>query len=87
VIGTWSGNRFSPVNPEDWEAFLDRTLAKTGIRDPREAYAHLMKYGLSLNYWNEYVMEAYVNHSHDMILLAGFPDLPSSRPHSRQRSV
>jgi len=83
VIGTWQKNRFSPANPQSWEGFFDRTLPKTGIGEACEAYAHLMKYGLTPNYWNEYVMEAYVNHRQDMILLAGFPDVPSSRPHSR----
>ena len=43
-----------------------------------------MKYGLERNYWNEYIFEAYVNHQHDMILLTGFPDIPLSRPHSKE---
>ena len=83
VIGTWSKDRFSPANPQEWEAFFDRALPKTGIDDIGQAHTHLMKYGLTPDYWNEYVMEGYVNHRPDMILLAGFPDVPSSRPHSR----
>lgn len=83
VIGTRSKDRFSPANPQEWEAFFDRTLPRTGIDDSGQAHTHLMKYGLTPNYWNEYVMEGYVNHRQDMILLAGFPDVPSSRPHSR----
>ena len=75
--------RFVFADPKEWEAFFERTIPKTGIENAGEAYAHLMKYGLSSNYWNEYVFEAYVNHRPDMILLAGFPDVPSSRPHSR----
>lgn len=45
---------------------------------------HLMKYGLSRNYWNDYLMDSYVNHLHDMIMLAGIPDVPASLPHARE---
>ncbi|MFH0908796.1 MAG: hypothetical protein V1929_08540 [bacterium] len=83
VICSEKGGRFVLADPKEWQAFLDRTIPKTGIKDAGKAYAHLMKYGLSSNYWNEYVFEAYVNHRQDMILLTGFPDVPSSRPHSQ----
>jgi hypothetical protein len=75
--------KFLFADLDEWRAFFARTLPQTGIADAGEAYAHLLKYGLSPNYWNEYVFEAYVNHQSDMILLAGFPDLPATRPHSR----
>jgi hypothetical protein len=40
-----------------------------------------MNYGRSgMHYWNEYVFEGYVNHRDDMIILAGYPDIPLSRP-------
>lgn len=83
VLATKKNGRYMTADASEWQAFFDRTLPKTGIQDSRKAYADLMKYGLSLNYWNEYVFEAYVNNRSDMILLAGFPDVPSSRPHSR----
>ena len=86
VLSQQVGGRFRHADPRDWVAFFARTLPKTGIAAAAEAYAHLMKYGLSANYWNEYVFEAYVNHQHDMILLAGLPDVPLSRPHSRASS-
>jgi hypothetical protein len=41
-----------------WYAFLERTLPKLKCSTPYEAYDRLMKYGLSLNYWNEYIFEA-----------------------------
>ncbi len=28
-------------------------------------------------------MDAYVNHRHDMVMLAGIPDMPASLPHAR----
>jgi hypothetical protein len=82
VVGRYDGD-FRPADPGEWHAFLDRTLPKTGIADTGGAYAHLMKYGLSRNYWNDYLMDAYVNHRHDMIMLAGIPDVPASLPHSK----
>lgn len=84
VIATKKNGHYMPADSSEWQAFFDRTLPKTGIEDTWNAYAYLMKYGLSLNYWNEYVFQGYANHRHDMIMLAGFPDMPLSRPHSRE---
>ena len=83
VIGRYHG-QFASADHGEWRAFLDRTIPKTGIADAGEAYAHLLKYGLSRNYWNDYLMDAYVNHRHDMIMLAGIPDMPASLPHARE---
>ena len=69
---------------ENWLSFFDRNLAQTGIKDNRRAYEHMMKYGLNKNYWNEFIMDAYVNHQSDMIYLAGYHDIPLSKPHSRE---
>lgn len=79
--------RFVFADPQEWEAFFARTISGMGITAADQAYSQLMKYGLSANYWNEYVFEAYVNHQQDMILLAGLPDVPLSRPHSRAREA
>lgn len=81
VIGRYQ-NRFTSADQAEWLAFLDRTLPKTGIPDSSAAYAHLLKYGLSQKYWNDYLMDAYVNHQHNMIMLAGIPDRPASLPHA-----
>lgn len=43
---------------------------------------NLMKQGLSDNYWNETIFQAYVNHKPDVIYLQGLPDVSSSRPHN-----
>ena len=86
VIGRHDGG-FGPADQSEWQAFLDRTIPKTGIPDAGEAYAHLLKYGLSRNYWNDYLMDAYVNHKHNMVMLAGIPDVPTSLPHSREKEA
>jgi hypothetical protein len=42
----------------------------------------LLKYGLSVHHWNEFVFQAYHHHQHDAIFLAGIPDVKGSLPHS-----
>ena len=46
---------------------------KTKIEDKKRSYEFLMKYGLNRHYWNEYIIEAYINNRNDMIRLTGFP--------------
>ena len=70
------------VHPDfaDWLAYFRRTSPATaGFND----YERRMKYGPTREYWNDYVFEAYVNHQADAIYLAGLPDIPESRPHSK----
>jgi hypothetical protein len=45
-------------------------------------YERHMKCGPTPEYWNDFVIEAYVTHQSDAIFLAGLPDVPESRPHS-----
>jgi hypothetical protein len=83
VVGAMKDkSSFSFLPEEDWLAYFARNLPKTGLKEPVPAYEHLMKHGLGKNYWNEYIFLAYVNHKTEMILLAGFPDVPTSLPHS-----
>ena len=85
VIGRVDGSLFHQEGDQKgWQAYFDRTLGKTGKSDNSAAYEHLMKYGLNRHYWNEYIFEAYVNHVREAIFLTGFPDLPLSRPHSKE---
>ncbi|MFH2057494.1 MAG: hypothetical protein ABIJ59_01160 [Pseudomonadota bacterium] len=76
------GNIGSSAKREDWEAFFDRNLKAAGKKDKTKAYESFMKYGKNKYYWNEYIFEGYVNYQADMIMLAGFPDIPLSLPHS-----
>jgi hypothetical protein len=85
VIGRVEKDLFYWIGDEgEWIAFLDRTLQKTGRSDRNSAYEELMKHGLNRHYWNEYIFEAYVNHTSNAIYLTGLPDIPLSRPHSRE---
>jgi hypothetical protein len=85
VLGKCGPRReFVPFVEEDWAGYFKRNLHKTRQETEVTAYAYLMKYGLTRNYWNEYIFLSYRNHQHDMILLEGFPDLPASLPHSTE---
>jgi hypothetical protein len=70
------------VHPDfaEWLAYFRRTLPATAGFDHYERH---MKYGPTREYWNDYVFQAYVNHKADAIYLAGLPDIPESRPHSK----
>jgi len=73
------------LQPEvrDWLAYFSRTFARN--QQARvEDYERHMKYGPTRAYWNDFVFEAYVNHRQEAIFLAGLPDVPESRPHSRK---
>ena len=86
VISEMHNERFVFSSEKNWISFFERNLVKTTIKDTKRAYEFLMKFGLNRHYWNEYVFEGYVNHKDDMILLAGFPDISVSRPHSSENS-
>lgn len=86
IISELQNGRFVFSNESHWDSFFERNLEKTKIEEKHRAYEFFMKYGLNRHYWNEYVFEGYVNHRENMILLAGFPDIPSSRPHSSENS-
>jgi hypothetical protein len=67
-----------------WQAYFDRTLPQGPAR--ADSYARHMKYGPTRAYWNDFVFEAYVNYRTEAVYLAGLPDIPESRPHSKVNS-
>ena len=67
-----------------WLAYFNRTVAHNQEEARVENYERHMKYGPTRAYWNDFVFEAYVNHRQEAIFLAGLPDVPESRPHSRK---
>jgi hypothetical protein len=70
----------------EWQAYLRRTLPGAPEQARIDANQRHMKYGPTRTYWNDFVFEGYVNHRTDAIYLAGLPDIPESRPHSRVNS-
>lgn len=67
---------------DDWMQFLRRTLLKVKGDDERARLHRLLKFGLSRNYWNEFVFQGYQGHQGDAIFLAGIPDLKETLPHA-----
>ncbi len=85
VIGTMMGRRIDLRGDiQGWNDYFDRTLNIIKADNPVKAYEQLMKYGLNRHYWNEYILEGYFSHNNEAVVLAGFPDIPLSRPHSRE---
>jgi hypothetical protein len=66
-----------------WQAYFRRTLPDAPQPARVDAYKRHMKYGPTRAYWNDFLFESYVNHRTEVIYLAGFPDVPESRPHSQ----
>jgi len=67
-----------------WTEYFDRIAAKDSHRSRIEALQRHLKWGTSRRYWTEFVFEGYVNHQPGAIFLKGLPDVPASRPHSRE---
>lgn len=84
VLNNFNGKIGSSAMREDWDTFFDRNLKATGGKNRIKAYETFMKTGNDKYYWNEYIIDGYVNYQEDMIMLAGFPDIPLSMPHSRE---
>ena len=70
----------------EWQSYFRRTLPDAPLQGRIARYEQHMKFGPTREYWTEFVFEAYVNHRADVIFLAGLPDVPQSRPHSRINS-
>src|ERR1017187_8307920 len=66
---------------------LDRVLrSDSGQASPSASHRGARaapQMGTSRRYWTEFVFEGYVNHRPGAIYLEGLPDVPESRPHSR----
>lgn len=66
----------------DWAAYLNRSLLEAGDSNASFDLNWLMKFGKSLNHWNEFVLQAYQHSQSDAIFLAGLPDVKGSLPHA-----
>lgn len=50
--------------------------------DDEQKLHRLMKYGLSVRHWSEFIVRAYHHHQFDVIFLAGIPHVKGSLPHA-----
>jgi len=61
---------------KDWEIYIKKILPTAeSTNTPFEAYGDLMKYGLTLHYWNEFIFSSYYKNQYDAIFLQGLPDI------------
>jgi hypothetical protein len=70
----------------EWLDYFRRVLPDAPAQMRLDEHERHMKFGPSHDYWTEFVFEAYVSHRNDAVFLAGLPDVPESRPHSRINS-
>lgn len=69
------------TTPKTGLPFSQPVLTETGLETGYPALEALLKYGLDRFYWHEFIMQAYLNHRYEVILLIGLPDVPQSLPH------
>jgi hypothetical protein len=67
---------------DDWIVYLKRSLIGMKASADRDGLYQLLKFGLSKNHWNEFVLLAYHHHQTDAIFLTGIPDLRATLPHA-----
>jgi len=70
----------------DWSAYLERAMLRgKGDGDEEQRLHDLLKYGLSVHHWNEYVFLGFHHAQFDAIFLTGIPDVKGSLPHVKKR--
>jgi hypothetical protein len=70
------------ASKSDWTAYLKRAMLQLNDVDAGHRLHSLLKHGLSVHHWNEFVFQAYHHHQHEAIFLAGLPDVKGSLPHA-----
>jgi hypothetical protein len=70
------------ASKSDWTAYLNRAMLQLKGVDEDQRLHDLLKYGLDVHHWNEFVFQAYHHHQYDAIFLAGLPDVRGSLPHA-----
>jgi hypothetical protein len=74
---------FRDSDRRTWEVFFQRHLgSQTVVEHSLQDY---LKYGKSLGYWLEFVVQAFLGYNGNMILVKGVPDDPASLPHSHPK--
>jgi hypothetical protein len=66
-----------------WENFFQRYLAAEGASG--NSLQHYLKNGKRLGYWLEFVHQAFMGYTGNMIQVTGVPDDPASLPHFDSR--
>ena len=67
---------------QEWIRFFERNSIDRKDSDLKTKLEFFSKHGPSVNYWNEFIVEAYAGHRRDVIFLRGIPDRAHTRPHA-----
>ena len=70
------------ASKSDWTAYLNRAMLQLKRVDEDQRLHDLLKHGLDVHHWNEFVFQGYHHHQYDAIFLAGLPDVKGSLPHA-----
>jgi hypothetical protein len=73
---------YNQRDKSDWTAYLKRAMLQLPDTETDRRLYELLKYGLSIHHWNEFVFQAYHHYQHSVIFLAGIPDVKASLPHA-----
>jgi len=74
---------FKNSSRDTWESFFQRCSASQAVAG--RSLRDYLKHGKSLRYWLEFVFQAFVGYTGNMILATGAPDNPASLPHSHPK--
>jgi hypothetical protein len=70
------------ASKSDWTAYLNRAMLQLQDTEGDRRLYELLKYGLSIHHWNEFIFQAYHHHQYSVIFPAGLPDVKASLPHA-----
>jgi hypothetical protein len=69
----------------EWVSFFERNSIYMKDSQLEMKLQSFLKHGLSTNYWNEFIVEAYAGYRLEAIFLQGIPDLVNTRPHAPRK--
>ena len=70
---------------QEWVSFFERNSTDRKDSQLETKLQFFLKHGLSTNYWNEFIVEAYAGYRREAIFLQGIPDLANTRPHAPRK--
>jgi hypothetical protein len=70
---------------QEWVSFFERNSIYVKDSQLETKLQSFLKHGLSTNYWNEFIVEAYAGYRLEAVFLQGIPDLANTRPHAPRK--
>lgn len=70
---------------QEWVSFFERNSISMKDSQLETKLQSFLKYGLSTNYWNEFIVEAYAGYRLEAIFLQGIADLANTKPQAPRK--